>query len=459
MVIPDERKDLRDPVIRDAVRAHLLERGNPQPGGVSPLEQRFAWICTRLGLSAIERRILGFLVRACSSAPFHSLAAASRSTFDPEEISAAVAADDVRLSTIAGVLGVVPSALTSHLVDGSPLRLFGLVEDRRGRDYAASSTALRLAVAKQLDEDKARALLFGKPRRSSLTWGDFTHLDPEASVVCGLVEAAVAGQEPGVNILLYGPHGGGKTEFAGTLAQRAGLHALFIGESDEDGNEPCREERISALALAQKLSACGGRVLLVVDEADDLFVGVDDAAGMNRRGAKVFMNRLVEKGPVPTIYICNDPQVLGSAVLRRMTYALRFPEPDLKVRERLVRGIAARRRVSLQDAGARLLAGVRAPAAVIDHGLRVASLCGGGAETARGATQSVLRAMGRFAAESAPGEMAFAEDLCCADHDIAALTRRIVENSRHDICCACPGRPGRARAPSPVTSPRVWALR
>lgn len=83
---------------------------------------------------------------------------------------------------------------------------------------------------------------------------------------------------------------------------------------------------------------------------------------------------------------------------------------------------------------------------MIDHGLRVASLCGGGAETARGATQSVLRAMGRFAAESAPGEMAFAEDLCCADHDIAALTRRIMENGRHDISLWLSGPPGTGKS-------------
>ena len=82
---------------------------------------------------------------------------------------------------------------------------------------------------------------------------------------------------------------------------------------------------------------------------------------------------------------------------------------------------------------------------MIDHGLRVARMCGGGAPAARGAALSVLGAMGRTE-ESVPAGDAFAEDLCCTDHDIAALARRIVDSGRRDVSLCLSGPPGTGKS-------------
>jgi hypothetical protein len=189
---------------------------------------------------------------------------------------------DVGLGNIAALLGQTPRAVSRRLLREMPLMMYGMVDDRRGQDFAASERTLKVASAPRSTAQTLRALLFGKPKATSLTWEDFSHLQADAEVVCDLLKAASRSRTRGINILLHGMPGTGKTAFASALAARAGLHAVFVGECAEEGEEPDREQRISALALAQKLSGQSEGVLLVMDEAEDIFVGVDDERGHSR---------------------------------------------------------------------------------------------------------------------------------------------------------------------------------
>ena len=105
----------------------------------------------------------------------------------------------------------------------------------------------------------------------------------------------------GANILLYGPPGTGKSEFAKTLGARVKRGVHFIGAADKQASEPNRRERVAALMIATELGAAAGKMIVVVDEADDLFAGVDEDDAATRHGSKVFMNRLVEQTRAPTV--------------------------------------------------------------------------------------------------------------------------------------------------------------
>jgi hypothetical protein len=50
----------------------------------------------------------------------------------------------------------------------------------------------------------------------------------------------------------------------------------------------------------------------------------------------VFMHRLVERVKAPTIWIVNDIERLGPAVVRRMNLVMRFPRPGLAVRKKMI---------------------------------------------------------------------------------------------------------------------------
>ena len=75
---------------------------------------------------------------------------------------------------------------------------------------------------------------------------------------------------------LYGAPGTGKSEFAKTLGAHVGFSVQFFGESNDENGEPSRNERIAALLIANAIGALARRTIIVVDEADDLFVGVDE---------------------------------------------------------------------------------------------------------------------------------------------------------------------------------------
>ena len=60
------------------------------------------------------------------------------------------------------------------------------------------------------------------------------------------------------------------------------------------------------------------------------------------------MHRIVERVRAPTIWIVNDVDRLGPAVVRRMNLVVRFPQPDQAVRRKIVERIARREKVRLE---------------------------------------------------------------------------------------------------------------
>jgi SpoVK/Ycf46/Vps4 family AAA+-type ATPase len=393
----------------------VVARDVPVPP--SAFENRLRWIAATTKLSGREAAILKIVVRSLVHPLVGSIAT---------RLSGGRAEDEINARVIATLLNLPLLAVRNLLARKSPLIQFGLLEDRRGGDVAPTGLIMRLARCRFQDHARLCDELFGCPRKSTLDSKDFDHLGEPRRTVASLVAATLERHEPGVGILFYGPPGTGKTEYAKVLAAEVGASAVFIGEADDDGNEPSRSERIAHLTLTSALADKAGRTLLVVDEADDLFTGVDEDDRVSRTGSKVFMNRLVERCMAPTIWITNNPERLGPAMMRRMAFAIRFPEPGRAVRRGMVERIAAKRRLKLDTADLDRLECIPAAPALIDAGLRAASLTGGGVEATIACTESLLAALGSRRPEPlAAGLVPFDPALSAADCDLVALGDRV----------------------------------
>jgi transitional endoplasmic reticulum ATPase len=184
--------------------------------------------------------------------------------------------------------------------------------------------------------------------------------------------------------------------------------------------EPDRSERLDHLMLLRALCRNQPTNVIVVDEADDVLV-----LSERKGSSKQWINRLVEDPRVTTIWIVNRRTRLDPAVLRRMTLAIGFDCPRLPVRERIVKRAAAAKSISLSPAEMQEIAGLKTCPAVVASGLRAAQLASGGADVAKTAIHSVMRALGQSRAPEIMVPTVYDPLLSQADIDLARLAGRL----------------------------------
>ena len=273
---------------------------------------------------------------------------------------------------------------------------------------------------------------------------DFAHLGADRGHVLALVRAAAASPEPGISLLLHGEPGTGKSAFARVLAHQAGVPVYAVGEAGTDDAELDRKGRLAALGLARRTLRAGEPGLLLMDEADDVL-----AVGGSRRGAKAFVHHLLETTPVPIVWTTNCAPDLGQAVLRRMTYAIRFAMPPVAARTAVWTRLLEREGVTLPAAEVASLARTLEVApALARTAVRSAARIGGGAPTIRRAVASLAQVIsGRPlpVEQSAPAEV-FAPGLATADLDLVRLAERLARAGTRRVSFCCYGPPGTGKS-------------
>lgn len=245
---------------------------------------------------------------------------------------------------IAELLGVSPNTLLSCCAPDVPLARSGLLAVDDDGNMSVASRLRRLDSAPDEESDPI-PLLLGAPAQAELEWQDFDHLGQQRADVEGIVRGALNKRAKGVNVLLYGPPGTGKTEFARTLAARLGVALFSVGETDETGNEPSRSERLADLKLGQSLLRRETDAMLLFDEMDDLLgQGSSSLLGLfgllqprkrSQAPSRLFMNRLLEENPAPTLWTVNNASDIDRALLRRMMFAIELRQPPPPVRQRI----------------------------------------------------------------------------------------------------------------------------
>ncbi len=355
---------------------------------------------------------------------------------------------------IASILGMRRSDAHRCIRPGSHLREMGLLQGWDGyRSTGLDSCAeipdpitIALQEADGNIEGFKRYLL-GEPCSPELEWEDFFHLADSIERIAAFLEQSLRKGTEGVNILLYGPPGTGKTEFCKTLAARLGTDLYTVGEKDGNGREPDRNDRLNALNLTQGLLRRQRNTLLMFDEMEDLFT---QPAFAFRRGkvagdSKVYTNRLLEKNPVPTLWVINNPHLINEAHIRRMSLALEIKTPPASARKKVLCRILERHGCTLPDEDITDLTrqdGI--PPAILDNAVRFAASTGGDAEEVRFAARSIVKAMAggveRPEVKKVIGD--FNPMLLSADSDLTLLADRLVSGRTQTFSLCLYGPPG-----------------
>ena len=299
------------------------------------------------------------------------------------------------------------------------------------------------------------SLLLDAALPGELEWADFDHVAEERDHIEKLVKGALQSGVPGVNILVYGPPGTGKTEFCKTLAARLGMNLYSVGEEDERGHETERPERLQALRLAQYLVAPGRASILLFDEMEDVLSDPSWPLFSSRRysplrsgGSKVFLHRILERAPVPTLWTSNSARETCETVLRRMTFTLELRKPPCRVRERIWKRELARRDIKATEQDVRSLAKeFDVTPGVASSAIAGASLCGGDLATVRLGVRSLSQVISGEKPPTNQGPpVKFDLALVRADIDPVGFADRLAKTGGKHFSLCLQGPPGTGKS-------------
>lgn len=168
--------------------------------------------------------------------------------------------------------------------------------------------------------------------KTNLTTKNYPHIKEDMKILLSFLKNAVSKKQKGVNVLLYGSAGTGKTELSKVIASELNLKLYEVAYDDEYGYAT-EDRRLRSYCLAQNVLSAGSN-LLMYDEAEDIFNTNNDE---KRQYGKAFINRSLETNELPTIWITNNILDMDEAVVRRFNLAIEIGIPTEDVRAKIIK--------------------------------------------------------------------------------------------------------------------------
>jgi transitional endoplasmic reticulum ATPase len=407
-----------------------------------PIARNFCALVEALGLQAEEAAVFRFVFETDRDKAFEWLCSSLLSTRTIET-----------LGLIALGVESDPTAVWSRLcgraLGGLELVKFAMNTDSGFGCYVPHRIVNALMPPNNGLADVER-ILIGTPLPPQLGLDAFRHLETECEFLLRLLGNAASRGLHGINILLHGNPGTGKTEFCRTLAAELGCTLFGVGEADDWGGEPSRDERLEALRLADCLAARRGGAILLFDEMEDLLQR-DGAEGPQRRrnrGSKIYMNRLLEQNRVPILWCSNGIEVFDPAFIRRMDYVLEMKTLPLGARAEMLTAAATRSGVPLEpDCAATLARRYRIAPGLMSAAVEAAATAGGGATDLEFVAAALARAVEGQQPSRIGQPARFVAGLANADHDLAGVERAVARpTASRDFSLVLFGPPGTGKS-------------
>jgi transitional endoplasmic reticulum ATPase len=292
----------------------------------SHLQRNLDALAEMANLSTLEVRVLGLTVL------IHSEAILQECT---ELIGENVSAFSI--AKIYGpMLGLKSAQVETVLDEQSNLIRSGLLSlDHRGEgnvrsrvDLITFTFAKRAVMYQRNVRDLVKTYVRPVPD-GQLIMEDFAHIEDHAKVVKDYLKDAISTGKNGVNILIYGRPGTGKTEFSKLVSKELGCELLEVVATTLAGNPVTPMRRIRNYRVAQSLFL-KGKSLVLFDECEEVLTGrsrplADDEATMAQ---KSWINLTLETNALPAIWVANSISSFDPAYIRRFDLCFEMPIPD-----------------------------------------------------------------------------------------------------------------------------------
>lgn len=248
------------------------------------------------------------------------------------------------LYVLATTIGIPEELLRKALHPRSVLAQSGLLVFKNGKgEYLSGKLELlNHDFAGRMTEADSDPFLLLQGSVSAVPAGtlhlpDFRHIQPSLDILLPYLQRALEANRKGVNILIHGAPGTGKSELTRTVATELGCAMFEISTEDEDGDPIRGEKRLRAHRAAQRFFA-KTTALIVFDECEDVFNDGDFifASRSTAQLRKGWVNRTLEQNVVPVFWLSNNIQGIDPAFLRRFDMIVELPVPPRSQRKRIV---------------------------------------------------------------------------------------------------------------------------
>lgn len=176
--------------------------------------------------------------------------------------------------------------------------------------------------------------------KARLRRADFAHVQQDFDLIRAYLQAVFVKKTRGVNILIYGDPGTGKTEMVRALCASGAFSLFEITMQNAHGVPLSGADRFATLQLAQKLLAQKEHGVLLFDEIEDVFPNAEFnlfGQAIVTHNKKAWINHLLEDNPIPTVWISNTVQQIDPSYLRRFDYVLKLRPLSHAVRLRIIK--------------------------------------------------------------------------------------------------------------------------
>lgn len=292
------------------------------------LQKNLAQLAEVLSLSVVDQKVLTFLCLLEQSVGLdQALCLFCGSNGGNQQRSLTV-------SLIAVALGIKRDEINKALSSRSTLIQCGLVKQTEGRFDNSSQLSLMRELAGMLTYEKFEAESFlgsfcEASKAAKLSPHDFTHLESHYLQLRKYLKVTIARKTAGVNILLYGEPGSGKTEMVRVLAEDLAFELYDVKNADPEGDPLSGSDRFSGYRICQRTLHSSDQSMVLFDEIEDAFSG--GLFGPK----KAWINEMLETNAKPTFWVSNNITMMDLAFIRRFDITLKMPKLTKEARKRI----------------------------------------------------------------------------------------------------------------------------